>query len=50
MWMKFFLGKEKIIAPLIAIPIVDKANIRQEERQKAKLVRCVISMQKGIID
>jgi hypothetical protein len=42
-----FLGEEKLIAPLIAIPNVDKANRRQEERRKTKLALCVIRMQNG---
>jgi len=42
-----FLGEEKLVAPLIAIPNVDKANRRQEERQKTKLALCVIRMQNG---
>ncbi len=48
--MDVFIGEEKLVAPLIAIPNVDKANRRQEMRQKAKLVLSVFSMQKGIID
>ncbi len=42
-----FLGEEKLVAPLIAIPNVDKANRRQKERQKTKLALCVIRMQNG---
>jgi hypothetical protein len=46
----FFSRKEKLIALLIAISNEDKANRRQEIRQKANLALCVIHMQKGIID
>ena len=42
-----FLGEEKLVAPLIAIPNVDKADRRQKERRKTKLALCVIRMQKG---
>jgi hypothetical protein len=45
--LRFFLGKEKLITPLIATPNVDKANRRQEERRKTKLALCVIRMQNG---
>jgi hypothetical protein len=31
----FPFGEEKLVALLIAIPIVDKANRRKEERQKS---------------
>jgi hypothetical protein len=30
----FLFGEEKLVAPLIAIPIVDKANGRQEKGKK----------------
>ncbi len=43
----FFLGEEKLVAPLIAKPNVDKANRRQEERRKTKLALRVIRMQNG---
>ena len=45
--LTIFLGEEKLVAPLIAIPNVDKANRRQKERQKTKLALCVICMQNG---
>jgi hypothetical protein len=41
---------EKLVVPLIAVPNVDEANRRTEERQKAELAQCVICMQKGIVD
>ena len=37
----------EVVAPLIAIPNVDKANRRQEKGKKAKLALHVIRMQKG---
>ncbi len=45
--LRVFFGEEKLVAPLIAIPNVDKANRRQKERQKTKLALCVIRMQNG---
>jgi hypothetical protein len=31
---RFFLGEEKLVAPLIAKPNIDKANRRQEDKKK----------------
>jgi hypothetical protein len=33
-YLQFSFGKEKLVAPLIAMPNVDKANRRQEKGKK----------------
>jgi hypothetical protein len=33
----FLIGEEKLVAPLIAVPNVDKANRRQEKGKKRKM-------------
>ncbi len=36
----YSFGKEKLVAPLIAIPNVDKANGRQEKGKKLNSTAC----------
>ncbi len=45
----FPFGVEKLDAPLIAVPNVDRANRRQEKGKKLNQQLCVISVQKGKI-
>ncbi len=47
---RFFFGEEKLVALLIAILNVNKANKRQEKGKKLNKQLRVIHMQKGIIE
>jgi hypothetical protein len=48
-YVRFTLGKEKLVAPLTATPNVDNTNRRQEKGKKLNYKLPVTYMQKGTV-